>query len=145
MIGGGIMNIRMSKFKKPFIFFCIGFSLITLVSSIFQLAINQPTDTNLHIVNRAAITLIAVVILTLFDQIKLKNAIVSNIVSYVACMSLVFGYVGLTQFIEPLHPNAYRDIFFNFTLMYIVVAIIQLIKRKNQSKRKKEHNIHLTK
>ena len=86
------------------------------------------TDTNFHILNRAAIVFIAVLTIMLFDKIQLKSKILSYLIPYVISMGAVFFYVWLTGFIEPLHPNAYRDIFFNFTGVAICVMIAIFIK-----------------
>ena len=47
----------------------------------------------------------AVITILLFDRIQLKNKVLSYF------NGIVFVYVWLTGFIEPLHPDAYCDNF----------------------------------
>lgn len=98
------------------------FTITTLVSSILQLCMGQVTDTNSHIINRGVVVLIAIITITLFDKIKHRSKILSYLIPYSISMSIVFAYVWITGFWEELHPNAYRDIFLNFTVVSIVMA-----------------------
>ena len=82
----------------------------------------QVTDTNSHIINRGVVVLIAIITITLFDKIKHRSKILSYLIPYSISMSIVFAYVWITGFWEELHPNAYRDIFLNFTVVSIVMA-----------------------
>lgn len=133
--------------KQGFIFFSIIYAITTIVSSSLQLYQGQLTDTNFHILNRAAVVSIAVITIMLFDKIKLKSKILSYIVPYAISMGVVFFYVWLTGFIEPLHPNAYRDIFLNFTVVSICVMLVFFIKdklkRNKDNIREKERNLPL--
>lgn len=116
--------------KRGFVFFSVLFAVTTIISSSLQMFQGQPTDTNFHILNRAAVVFIAVTTIQLFDKIRLKNQVLSYLVPYAISMGIVFFYVWLTGFVEPLHPNAYRDIFLNFTAVTIAVMIAIFIKEK---------------
>lgn len=130
------LNSRlMNGVKQGFTLFCIIFAVTTLISSSLQLIQNQVTDTNFHILNRAGIVLIAVITIKLFDGIRLKSKILSYLVPYAISMGIVFLYVWLTGFIEPLHPDAYRDIFLNFTAVAIVLMLIFFVKDQWMAKR----------
>ena len=123
--------------KNGAILYCIVFSAATIVSSIIQLCMGQVTDTNSHIINRAVICIIGVLIITLIVNIKTKNRLLSCIISYTISMPIVFAYVWITGFFEELHPNAYRDIFLNFTIAFIIVAVtLTLIQYLRLKKRK---------
>ncbi|BDB00757.1 hypothetical protein CBOS2020_08310 [Clostridium botulinum] len=98
----------------------------------------QLTDTNSHIIDRAVVVLIAVTTITLFDKLKFKNKILSFIIPYSISMGTVFVYVWISGFWQELHPNAYRDIFLNFTAVAIVVAIA--VTAKDYIKTKKQCN-----
>ena len=126
--------------KNSTILFCVLFSATTLVSSTLQLLRGQMTDTNTHIINRAAVVLIAVITITLFDKLRFKSTVLSHVVAYIFSMSTVFLYVWIMGFFEELHPNAYRDIFLNFTVITIIFStittLIDSIKIKNKLKEK---------
>lgn len=117
-----------SELKRGFILFSIIYAVTTIISSSLQLYQGQMTDTNFHILNRAAIVLIGVITITLFYKFQLKSKVLSYLVSYIISMGIVFLYVWLTGFIEPLHANAYRDIFLNFTAISISVMTVIFIK-----------------
>lgn len=113
------------------------YAATTILSSSLQLMQGQPTDTNFHILNRAAIVFIAVVTIMLFDKIRLKNPVLTYLVPYALSMAVVFFYVWLTGFVEPLHPDAYRDIFLNFTAVAACVMLVIFVKDRWLSNRKK--------
>ena len=123
--------------KQGFILFSMIYAVTTILSSSLQLIQGQPTDTNFHILNRAAIVLIAVITIALFDKIRLKNPVLSYAVPYAISMGLVFFYVWLTGLVEPLHPNAYRDIFLNFTAVAACVMLVIFAKDRWLSNRKR--------
>lgn len=132
--------------KQGFILFCIFYATTTILSSSLQLAQGQPTDTNSHLLHRAAVILIAVITILLFDKIQLKSRVLSYLIPYAFSMGIVFFYVWLTSFFEPLHPNAYRDIFFNFTAIALCVMLGIYIKNKyeeklKETKKSKENSI----
>lgn len=128
----------MKVIKKSSIYFCVIFTITTLVSSILQLYMGQVMDTNAHIIDRGVVILIAIITITLFNKIKLKSKMISFLISYSISMLIVFIYVWITGFWEELHPNAYRDIFLNFTTVSIVVAIA--ITTKDYVKNKRQCN-----
>jgi hypothetical protein len=126
----------LNEIKRGFIIFSILFTFTTILSSSIQLSQGQPTDTNFHILNRAAVVFIAVITILLFDKIQLKNKILSYFIPYAISMSVVFFYVWLTGFIVPLHPDAYRDIFLNFTAISIGVIFAIFVKDKLKARKK---------
>ncbi|MBU9711901.1 DUF6608 family protein [Evansella tamaricis] len=128
-------------FKHGFLLFCIIFAMTTLVSSPLQLLNGQTTDTNFHILNRAVIVFIAVITILLFLKIKLKSKVLTYFVPYVISMVIVFFYVWLTGFFVSLHPDAYRDIFFNFTGVTICVVVVLLLIDRTKNKKRKMKNI----
>ncbi|MGM0396112.1 MAG: DUF6608 family protein [Bacillota bacterium] len=122
------------ELKRGLILFSVIFSFTTVLSSSIQLYQGQFTDTNFHIINRAAIVLIAVITIILCDRIKLKNKVLTYLVPYSISMGVVFLYVWFTGLLEPLHPDAYRDIFLNFTAISISVMSIIFIRDKRRMK-----------
>lgn len=131
------MERNITNVKKPFLFWCIVFSLATVASSILQLLNNQPSDTNIHILNRGVIVLIGTIIYEVMSKIRTKNVLVSTLLIYVISMGMVYLYVWLFGFIEPLHPNAYRDITLNFTPLFIIISVIVHNRSKKNEGAKK--------
>ena len=121
--------------KNAAALYCSVFTAATIISSIFQLSIGQVTDTNFHIIDRAIICLIGVFTFTLMLKLRIKNKIISYIITYAIAIPIVFAYVYATSFWAEQHPNAYRDIFLNFTVIFLVVAIVVSIKDYVQSRK----------
>ena len=124
----------LDELKRGFLFFSAVYAVTTIVSSTLQLLQGQATDTNFHILNRAGIVFIAVMTIMLFDKIQLQNKILSYVVPYSISMAIVFLYVWLTGFVEPLHPDAYRDVFLNFTAVAVCIMGVIFVKDKWSTK-----------
>ena len=83
---------------------------------------------NWHELTRAGIVLIGVTAYELATKIPIKNLLIRSVVVYILTMGLAFGFIWLNQFIEPLAKSAYRDIFINYTSLFVIVSIAAIIK-----------------
>ena len=123
------------NFKKTILMFCIIFTVATLFSCIINLMLGYETDTYVHIIDRAILALLGSVVVSLVLELRLKNGILNFLLPYVIFIALAMLYVFITGFFEELHPNAYRDVFLNDTIAYIVVyiclKIYENIRRKH--------------
>ncbi|TYQ18408.1 UNVERIFIED_CONTAM: hypothetical protein Cloal_0840 [Acetivibrio alkalicellulosi] len=135
-----MINKITTTLKHGGIIFSVLFTITTLVSSSLQLYQGKTTDTNLHILNRAVVVLIGVITIILFHKFKTKSKILTYLIPYAISMGVVFLYVWFVGFFETLHPNAYRDIFFNFTGVTVFVIIVIKIKEKVSEYNKKQNN-----
>lgn len=109
--------------KKLLQLFCILFTFATLASCMLNLAWGYETDTYRHIIDRAVLTLLGSLVVVLVLQLELKNGILNFLLPYVIFITLAMLYVFVSGFFEELHPNAYRDVFLNDTIAYIVVYV----------------------
>lgn len=127
--------------KKKFIVYgtllCLIYTILTVISSSLQLFQRKATDTNIHILLRFAICVIAVSFWAVFMTVKMKNLILQTIIQYIITMGLVFAGVFVLGFYVELAHSAYRDIFLNYTIPFIIIATIavrfEIRKRKNVS------------
>ncbi len=55
-------------------------------------------------------------------NLPIKNTFVRTLAFYVPLQLLAFLAVWSTKFIEPLSKSAYRDIFINYTGVFVVVS-----------------------
>jgi len=125
--------------KKVLLLFCIVFTFATLASCVINLQWwGYTTDTYAHILDRAVLTLIGSFILTIMLEFKTKNEFINFLLPYVIFISAAFLYVFVSGFFVELHPNAYRDIFLNDTIAYVVVYMCLFIYTKLKSKTMKE-------
>ncbi|KGJ48954.1 hypothetical protein KD33_11235 [Clostridium sp. NCR] len=125
----------MNILKKIAQLFCVVFTVATILSSSLQLLMGRMTDTNEHILDRGVLTLIGALVLILMTQLEFKNKLLRFVVPYSVFISIALLYVFISGFWSNLHPNAYRDVFLNDTIAYIVVYfvidIVNRIKKKN--------------
>ena len=132
------MKISCRLLKNIAVLFCIIFTVATVASCIINLLMGNTNDTYFHILDRAVLTLIGSIIIGIVADIDFKNTIFNCLIPYLIFILFAFLYVFISGFFVELHPNAYRDIFINDTIAYIIVYIGILIY-KNISKRKNKH------
>ena len=114
------------------------YTAITLLSSILYLGngIYEDPSGNWHELDRAIILLIGFAAFKLCTDLPIKSLIFIYIIAYVPSQLLAFAYVWFTGLREELAKTAYRDIWINFTCLFILLCIINTIS----SIRKKRRN-----
>ena len=130
----------MNKFMKGFCIFASVYTIITIISSIIQLAGSVQNDTNIHLLARAIITFVPIFMyfaLGLGKECSLLKSIIKVAVHYVSCLGAAFFTVFLLGFYYTLAKSAYMDIFLNFTIVYIIVAAVFIMVLNRQNMRKK--------
>lgn len=134
----------LKRVKSILLLFCTIFTFATLISCILNLALGYETDTYRHIIDRAVLVFIGSVVLILVLELDLKSGILNFLVPYVIFILLAMLYVFVTGFFEELHPNAYRDLFFNDTAAYIVVYVcLKIYNRIKVTVQPKKHPMKL--
>ena len=124
--------------KKKWMNIISVYSVITLLSSILYLGngIYEDPSGNWHELDRAIILLIGLAAFKLCTDLPIKSLIFRYIIAYVPSQLLAFAYVWFTGLREELAKTAYRDIWINFTCLFILLCIINTIS----SIRKKRRN-----
>ncbi len=123
-----IMRSRLIPIGKNVLtMYSIFYTVLTLVSCVMQLMAGKEEDTNMHLIHRAVVTLIGVLVMEAYNHVKIKNPVLTWLVIYVPSMLLIFLYVWITGFFEPLSSRAYRDIFLNYTSIAVIAGIIILV------------------
>ncbi len=116
--------------RSTVILVCVLYTLLTVTSSGLALMRGIETDTHLHLLARFAITLVGVGFVNfyglLYRRLQRAPATTAALVTYVAAMATVLAVTWAFGRIEPLHPDAYRDITLNFTTIYFGVAGVLL-------------------
>ena len=98
---------------------------------------NDPSG-NWHELTRAVIVFIGVVAYEMAVRLPVKNLFLRSALVYIPTMGLTFVFVWLNQFIEPIAESAYKDIFINYTGLFIIVSAIAIIK--SRIRKRKTHN-----
>lgn len=107
----------------------ISLTAITVFSSLLNLYAAGPDAAtgDLHILLRLAITGVAIGSLYIFEWFKNWSPRIVGPIHYLVTMSMVFGLVYVSGFIEDLHPDAYRDIFLNYSGAYVIAVLIMFV------------------
>lgn len=123
--------------KNKFSIICIIFTITTLLSNVLNLIEGNNVDTPLHILFRFLFCLIGVGSMFIFDLLNNKSVYLSMIVHYFCSLGLVFILTWSSQLVEPLSKNAYRDVYFNYTALYLAFVLIRsIIEIKNRKSKK---------
>ena len=106
---------------------CVLFTILTLSASTLNLVQGQAHSDNIHILIRVFIITLAIVSLYMFEWMNSSPSYAAHLVHYGVTMAAVFLLVWVWGLFEELHPDAYRDIFINYTIIYVVVTLAILV------------------
>lgn len=126
-----------SWLRESVFIYSVIYTITTITNSIGYLiqGLRDDPSGNWHELTRALIVLIGVVAYELARHLPVKNLILRTAIVYAVTLPCVFFAVWSTQFIEPLAKSAYKDIFINYTGLFIVVSIIAVVIQKIRRKR----------
>jgi hypothetical protein len=124
--------------RRAAVLICVLYTLLTVTSSSLALLRGIETDTHLHLLARFAITVVGVGCVTvyglLYRRLRRAPATSAAVATYVVAMATVLAVTWAFGRIEPLHPDAYRDITLNFTTIYLgfAVALLTIASRRRR-------------
>lgn len=128
------MKLKLSV-KDTLILVCVVYTVLTLVSSTLGLMAGRTTDTHVHLLMRFAITFLGIGSFLVFSLFEKWSPLGQTALHYVVTACLVLAMVGLSGFWMELHPDAYKDVFLNFTVVYAIIAgVILLLGRIKKKK-----------
>lgn len=114
------------------------YTVITLLNSVLYLGngVYEDPSGNWHELDRAMILLIGIAAFELCTNLPVKPLLLRYVIAYVPSQLLAFTYVWFTGLREPLAKTAYRDIWINFTSLFIILCIINTIVSIRKVKQK---------
>ncbi len=114
------------------------YTAITLLNSIVYLGngIYEDPSGNWHELDRAIILLIGMTAFILCSKLPVKPLVFRYVIAYVPSMLLAFLYVWFSGLREELAKTAYRDIWMNFTGLFILFCIVNAVWIFVRKKRK---------
>ncbi|MBQ1318152.1 MAG: hypothetical protein IIY47_00765 [Solobacterium sp.] len=126
---------RNSWFRESVFIYSVIYTAVTILNSILYLSqgVRNDPSGNWHELTRAVIVLIGVEAYEMAIRLPVKNLLLRALLVYIPTMALVFGFVWLNQFIEPLAASAYRDIFINYTGLFAMVSAIAVFRQKRKA------------
>ena len=126
-----------SWLKESVLIYSVIYTVATILNSALYLMQGYRDDPsgNWHELTRAVIVLIGVLAYEMSKRLPVKNVFLRSFLVYLPTMALAFGFVWLNQFIEPLAKSAYRDIFINYTALFLIVSAIAIIGHYRKQKK----------
>ena len=122
------------NWKSALILICIVYTLLTIASSGYALLVGRTTETHFHLLTRFAVTSIGIGCILMFNLLPRWPLWAMFAIHYTATMGIIFGLVWVSGNLIELHPDAFRDIFLNFTPIYFLIAAGFLIRNKYRRK-----------
>ena len=118
------------KLKAALRNMCITFTILTVFSSIYSLLNGIAIDKHFYTFARFIFCLIGFGSFILYGKLKkyLLNQYLAGGVHYLLTISLAFIFVWSTSFFITLTPSAYRDLFINATIIYVIVSFLLWFK-----------------
>ena len=127
------MRINLN-WKSALILICVVYTLLTITSSGYALLVGRTTDTHFHLLARFVVTAIGIGSILLFNLFPRWPLWAMFFLHYAVTMGAIFLLVWVSGLFIELHPDAYRDIFLNFTSIYLLIASGFLIRNKYRQK-----------
>lgn len=123
--------------KESVFIYSIIYTISTLINSAAYLiqGVREDPSGNWHELTRALIVLIGVLAYELARRLPVKNIFLRTLIVYAVTLACAFLAVWSTRFVEPLAETAYKDIFINYTGLFIVVAVAAVAVRRMRRKR----------
>ncbi len=138
---GETLGLEEKMNKKKWIsivsIYSIIYMVITLLNNILYLGngIYEDPSGNWHELDRAMILLIGIATFELCTNLPIKPLIFRYMIAYVPSQLLAFTYVWFSGLREELAKTAYRDIWINFTSLFILLCIVNTIISVYKKKR----------
>lgn len=102
------------------------YTVATIFNSILYLlnGFYEDPNGNWHEVDRAIIVLIVVFAFAMIKHLKLKNYWIKAVIVYIPTLLLAFAYVWVVGLRDTLATSAYRDIFINYTIGFVIASVV---------------------
>ena len=118
------------NWKNALMLICVVYTLLTITSSGYALLVGITTEAHFHLLARFAVTAIGIGSILMFNLLPRWPLWSMFALHYAATMGIILLLVWGSGFFVELHPHAYRDIFLNFTPIYLLIAAALLIRNK---------------
>ena len=126
-----------SWLKQGIFLYTVLYTIATVVNSVLYLinGIYEDPNGNWHEIDRAIIVLIVVLAFVMIKHLKMKYYWLKSLVVYAPTMLLAFSYVWVVGFRDTLATSAYRDIFVNYTIGFVIASVIGWILYRMKNKK----------
>jgi hypothetical protein len=137
-VGEKMMNKK--KWIQMASIYSVIYTAITLLNSVLYLSngVYEDPSGNWHELDRAIILLIGIAAFELCTNLTVKPLILRYVAAYVPSQLLAFAYVWFSGLREPLAKTAYRDIWINFTCLFLLLCIVNTVVDICRKKRRQK-------
>ena len=134
-------NVWNKWLKQSIFIYCVLYTIATIFNSVLYLLNGYYEDPsgNWHELDRAIIVLIVVLAYTMIKNLKIKNYWLKALIVYIPTLMLAVVYIWLVGFRDTLANSAYRDIFFNYTIGFVIVSVFGYITNILKNKKVKDN------
>lgn len=123
--------------KHAMFLYSVLYTVATICNSILYLLNGYYEDPNgnWHELDRAILVLIVTVAFVMIKYLKMKPYCLKALIVYLPTLLLAFAYVWVVGLRDTLAVSAYRDIFINYTVGFVIASAIGwFINRAKQKK-----------
>ena len=123
--------------KQSVFLYSVLYTVATIFNSMLYLINGYYEDPNgnWHELDRAIIVLIVVLAFTMMKCLKVKKYYLKAVIVYVPTLLLAFAYVWVVGLRDTLASSAYRDIFINYTVGFVIASLIGWIVSRVKNKK----------
>ena len=121
--------MNQKKFFRMVSIYSVICTAITWLNSVLYLCngIYEDPGGNWHELDRAIVLLIGIAAFELCANLSVKPLALRYLIAYIPSQLLAFAYVWFSGLREPLAKTAYRDIWINFTGLFVLLCIIHTV------------------
>ena len=128
--------MRLITRKNFFSIFCMVFTIFTLGGNFLEILLRR------SLIFSAVFALIGIAVLSQSYRLDGLSPLRAGILLYLITLACVLGIVWLYGCFLPLHPDAFRDIFFSFSIPWLLFALFYFRRLKRETNRM-DRDIHL--
>ncbi len=121
--------------KNALSIICISYTLVSLFIIISEMVLQGSSPTHLNLLMGLVFTLVSIGILSLHHLLDRFSPLMMIIIQYSFGIIAVVLLTFLLGFLEPLHPDAYKDMIRSFSSLYSIGAIIYYFNLRLEIKR----------
>ena len=112
--------------KQAVYLYSVLYTVATMFNSILYLINGYYEDPNgnWHELDRAIIVLIVVLAFTMIKHLTVEKYLLKAVIVYVPTLLLALAYVWMVGLRDTLASSAYRDIFINYTVGFVIATVI---------------------
>ena len=116
--------------------FCMVFTIMVLGENFLEVIHSRSVNpTQFNLFWTAVFSLVSIAVLSRSYLLDCVAPLRAGILLYLVTLTCVFGFVFLSGLRTPLHPHAFRDCVFFFSLPYLLFSFVYFRRLKRETER----------